>query len=145
MADTAALIVARTNNGSSIDLWEIESEKLGRHDKRHALLKQFAAGNGGDPLKVAQSIRPHLEHYLRAACPDHFRDGEMLREFRNRARTARQNGVPIISDAKFTELDQLVEYSNDYHHDTNPAADTTTINDAQLNQFVHRALRFVGI
>jgi wobble nucleotide-excising tRNase len=145
VADTAAITVGRGQNGSTIQLWDIESEKMGRHDKRHALLTAFHNSGAGDPLKVAQSIRPHLEHYLRAACPDKFRDGEMLRDFRNRARSARQLGSPIISDAKLNELDQLVEFSNDFHHDTNPAADTATINTTQLNHFVGRALAFVAV
>jgi wobble nucleotide-excising tRNase len=145
VTDTTALCVGRTGDGSTIQEWEIESEKMGRHDKRHALLSLFANTGDGDPLKVAQSTRPHLERYLRVACPDKFKDGEMLREFRNRARAARQAGTPIMTDAKFTELDQLVEFSNDFHHDTNPAADTATINDTQLRQYVKRTLAFVAV
>jgi wobble nucleotide-excising tRNase len=145
VTDTTALCVGRATNGSIINEWDIESEKLARHDKRHALLMQFDSGGVGDPLKVAQSIRPHLEHFLRVACPDKFRDGEMLREFRNRARTAKQNGTPFMSDSKFTELDQLVEFSNEFHHETNLAADTALINDAELRQYVKRTLSFVGV
>jgi wobble nucleotide-excising tRNase len=145
VTDTTALCVGRGTTGSTIQEWEIESEKLGRHDKRHALLIQFNTTGRGDSLKVAQSIRPHLEHYLRVACPDQFRDGEMLRDFRNRARSARQGGTPIISENKFTELDQIVEYSNDFLHDTNPALDTVTINDTQLQTFVRRTLAFVSV
>jgi hypothetical protein len=145
VTDTAALCVGRGTSGSTISAWDVESEKLGRHDKRHALLLEFDANGLGDPLKVAQSIRPHLEHYLRVACPDKFRHGEMLRDFRNRARSARQAGAPIITDAKFNELDQLVEFSNDFHHDTNPAADTATVNLTQLQNFVRRTLAFVGV
>jgi hypothetical protein len=42
-------------------------------------------------------------------------------------------------------LDQLVEFSNDFHHDTNPAADTATINQTQLQHFVRRTLAFVAV
>jgi len=84
-------------------------------------------------------------YYLRVACPDKFRDGEILRDFRNRARTARQAAAPIITDAKFTELDQLVEFSNDFHHDTNPAADTAALYKTQLQTFVGRTLAFVTV
>ena len=145
ISDTTALCIGRGSNGSIIDMWDIESDKLGRHHKRHTLLSDFDACGLGDPLKVAQSIRPHLEHYLRVACPDKFRDGEMLRDFRNRARAAKQAGTPIVSDAKFNELDQLVEFSNDFHHDTNPDADSATINKTQLQQFVRRTLAFVAV
>lgn len=145
VTDTTALLVSRAANGSTIQEWDIESAKLGRHDKRHAALALFANTGDGDPMTIAQSIRPHLEKYLRVACPDKFKDGEMLRDFRNRARAAKQNGAPFMTDAKFTELDQLVEFSNDFHHDTNPAADAATINDTQLRNYVARALAFVSV
>ena len=89
--DTTSLCIGLAPGSSTICEWDIESEKLGRHDKRHALLMTFASSGSGDSMKVAQSIRPHLEHYLRVACPDKFKDGEMLREFRNRARSAMQS------------------------------------------------------
>ncbi len=145
VTDTTCLMVGRCTNGSTIAAWDIESEKLGSHDKRHALLADYVSNGTGDRLKVAQSIRPHLERYLRVACPDKFRDGEMLRDFRNRARAAQAAGTPIISAAKFTELDQLVEFSNDFHHDTNPAADAMTVTDGQLRSYVQRTLAFVDI
>ncbi|MCL4197724.1 MAG: AAA family ATPase [Phycisphaerales bacterium] len=145
VADTTCIVVGRWANGSTIAAWDIESEKLGRHDKRHALLAGYVRDGAGDRMKVAQSIRPHLERYLRIACPDKFKDGEMLRDFRNRARTARDSGAPIITDAKFTELDQLVEFSNDFHHDTNPAADAATVTDGQLRPYVERTLAFVAV
>lgn len=56
-----------------------------------------------------------------------------------------ENGDPIISGVKFTDLDQIVEYSNDFHHDTNPAFDTVVINDTQLQNFVRRTLAFISI
>ena len=58
--DTTALCVGRANNVSIIYEWKIECEKMGRHDKRHALLSQYENSGVGDALKVAQSIRPHL-------------------------------------------------------------------------------------
>ncbi len=143
--DTTSLCIGLAPGSSTICEWDIESEKLGRHDKRHALLMTFVSSGSGDSMKIAQSIRPHLEHYLRVACPDKFRDGEMLREFRNRARAAMQGGTPIISANKFKELDEIVEFSNQFHHDTNLAADTVTINNTELQQYVTRTLAFVAV
>lgn len=145
ITDTTTLHVRRAATGSTIEEWDIESEKMCRHDKRHALLTQFANGGGGDPMTVAQSIRLHLEHVLRALYPDKFRLGETLREFRNRARSASQNGNGFMTEAKLTEVGQIVDYSNDFHHDTNPAADTVVINDTQLRDYVIRTLRFVSL
>lgn len=145
VTDTAALVLARGPNGSAIDEWDVESEKIGRHDKRHLHLMKFERGEGGDPMQVAQSIRPHLERYLRVACPDKFKEGEMLRDFRNRARAAQQSGRPIISQAKLTELDRLVEFSNGFHHDTDADAGRAAINDAELRHYVQRTLAFVSV
>lgn len=69
----------------------------------------------------------------------------MLRGFRNRARTAMQNGTPIILPNKFKELDEIVEFSNQFHHNTNLAADTVTISDTELQQFVRRTLDFFAV
>jgi wobble nucleotide-excising tRNase len=143
--DTTSLCIGLAPGSSTICAWDIESEKLGRHDKRHALLMTFAAGRGADSMKVAQSIRPHLEHYLRVACPDKFKHGEMLRDFRNRANSAMRSGSPIISPNKFRELHEIVEFSNQFHHDTNLAADTVTINNTELQQYVTRTLAFVAV
>ncbi len=41
-----------------------------------------------------------------------------------------------------TELHDLVEYGNRFHHDTNPAYQTEVINDGELQGFVGRALAF---
>lgn len=143
ITNTSSLHVRRSTSGSTIEEWDINSEKMCRHDRRHELLRQFANG-AGDPLNVAQSIRPHLEQVLRAVYPNEFRSGETLREFRNRARVANQNGNGFLTEPKLTELGHIVDYSNDFHHDTNPAADAVVINDTQLLNFVQRTLRFVS-
>jgi hypothetical protein len=40
------------------------------------------------------------------------------------------------------ELNDLREYANSFHHDTNPAWETEAINDAELQNFVRRTLAF---
>jgi hypothetical protein len=45
--------------------------------------------------------------------------------------------------AVLTNLGHLVEYSNRFHHDTNPAWDTEHINDGELAGFVRQTLDFV--
>jgi hypothetical protein len=143
--DTACLVVGRGSSGSTIEAWDIESEKLGRHDKRHTMLLEYVNNGTGVRLQVAQNIRPHIERYLRVACPDKFRAGEMLRDFRNRARAARSGGTPIMSDQRFDQLDRIVNYTNDFHHDTGGTPETAVINDTELVTFVRLALDFVRV
>jgi len=74
--------------------------------------------------------------------PEHFPPGTLLGPFQDlcaqRVGTARQ-----ILDADDTrELGDLKEYANKFHHDTNAAWETETINDAELRGYVQRALSF---
>jgi hypothetical protein len=48
----------------------------------------------------------------------------------------------ILSQQDVQELCDLIEYANRFHHDTNPAWETETINDGELGGFVGRALKF---
>jgi hypothetical protein len=49
-----------------------------------------------------------------------------------------------MTPQKLADLDSLTEYSNRFHHDTNPAWDTEHINDAELLGFVRQTLTFVS-
>ena len=90
------------------------------------------ASNTGNTREVAQSIRPVLEGYLRMACPEFFPPGQLLGPFRGIAQQRAASGTPIIDATKLTELSNLTEYSNRFHHDTNPAWDSEHINDGEL-------------
>jgi len=50
----------------------------------------------------------------------------------------------ILPVADIAELRALKNYSNQFHHDTNPAYQTTAINDAELNDFANRVLLFAS-
>jgi hypothetical protein len=92
--------------------------------------------------EVARSIRPHLEAFLRVACPGHFPPGTLLRPFLNVCRQKLGTPQQILDTAATQELEELVEYANRFHHDTNPAWETEVINDGELRGYVDRALRF---
>lgn len=42
-----------------------------------------------------------------------------------------------------TELRNLMDYGNRFHHDTNPAWQTEIINDQELEGFIRRVLAFM--
>jgi len=144
LADTTAIWLDTAPSGSTIALWDIESERMDGHDKRHSLLTQFMGGCGVDREKVAKSIRPHIERYLRVACPGKLLSGELLGAFRNRARYAAIHRTPFMSATKLDEFDNLVELANDVLHVTESAADLPTINDTQLREYARRTLAFVS-
>lgn len=141
-ATRSALQLVRAGNGSTIRSWNVDQDSVTDHDRRHAILRQYLATGAPESREVARSIRLHLEAFLRVACPEHVPPGTLLGPFQHlcaqRVGTARQ-----ILDADATrELGDLKEYANKFHHDTNRAWETETINDAELRGYVQRTLSF---
>jgi hypothetical protein len=120
----------------------VAQDSITEHDRRHARLREFLASSTGDMREVAQSIRPHLEGFLRVACPERFMPGTLLGPFRNLCQQLRGTPQEILDQNAIQELDEIVEYANRFHHDTNPAWETEAINDGELRAFVERTLRF---
>src|SRR5262249_23934271 len=141
-ANSACLTVARDGQGSTLAAWSVTADSITEYDKRHARLREYVSSNTGNTREVAQCIRPVLESYLRVACPEHFSPGQLLGPFRAVAQQRAASGTPIIDSTKLTELGNLTEFSNRFHHDTNPAWDSEHINDSELLGFVRRALNF---
>ena len=83
-----------------------------------------------------------LEAFLRVAHPEHFPPATLIGPFRDLCRQRVGTQQEILSQELVTELHDLVEYANRFHHDTNPAYQTEIINDGELQGFVRRALMF---
>jgi wobble nucleotide-excising tRNase len=138
----AALEVARDPAGSTVRAWDVGQDSITEHDRRHARLRDYLSSGTGDMREVARSIRPHLEAFLRVALPEQFPPGTLLGPFLNACRQRLGTPQQILGDRATEELDELVEYANRFHHDTNPAWETEAINDGELRGFIDRALRF---
>jgi wobble nucleotide-excising tRNase len=139
----SALEIVREGNGSTIRSWNVEEDSITEHDRRDERLRRFLELGEGDPREIARSIRPHLEAYLRVAYPEHFPPGRMLGQFVGLCRQRVGGSDEILDEAATQELDELKEYANRFHHDTNPAWETEQINDTELKSFVERTLRFI--
>lgn len=137
-----ALEIARDGAGSTLRPWDVEQDSVTEHDRRHGRLRAYVASGDGDQREVAKSIRLHLEAFLRVARPEHLPPGTLLGLFLRRCRQSVGQGGEILDAATTRELGELVEYANRFHHDTNPAWETEAINDAELRNFVERALAF---
>ncbi|HOF89553.1 MAG TPA: hypothetical protein PLZ36_15845, partial [Armatimonadota bacterium] len=92
---------------------------------------------------VAEAIRPLLEGYLRVAYPSHCKPGTLLGKFLVRASNEAAANRQFISPQACAELDELRLYANQFHHDTNPAWQTQSIDPGELETFVRRTLEFV--
>ena len=147
-ADRNASIALRINRaavGSEIALWDVRSDSISEHDKRHELVRAYL--QVADPARereVAQALRPILESFMRVAYPEHFPPGTLLGPFIGicEQRVGGPNG--ILSAADIAELRSLLNYGNRFHHDTNPAWQTAAINDAELSDFAQRTLIFAS-
>ncbi len=142
-AATKAIEVKRAPVGSTIEEWNVKDDSVTEYDKRHARLRDFVDTNTGSPRETAEAIRPVLEGYLRVACAADFPSGTLLGPFRQLAKNRALSGTSIVGPTKLTELESLIEYGNKFHHDTNPAWDTESINDGELHGFAKRTLDFV--
>lgn len=138
----AALQVVRDTVGSTIKAWDVNQDCITEHDRRHMSLREYLKNNTGNPREVAQAIRPTLEAFLRVACPEHFPPETLLGNFRHMCRQRACTTQEILNTQATQELHDLVEYANKFHHDTNPAWETVTINDGELQGFVRRTLEF---
>ena len=137
-----ALEIARGPAGSTLREWRVDEDSLTEHDRRHSRLRDYVAGGDCDHREIAQSIRPHLEAFLRVARPEEFPPGKLLGPFLGLCRRRLDKPSEILSRDPMQELSGLVEYANRFHHDTNPAWETEEINDAELQSFVERTLTF---
>jgi wobble nucleotide-excising tRNase len=141
--DISTLQIVRAPGGSSITTWDPITESLTNHDRFFAILIDYHDNNGGDPRRVAESIRYVLEGYLRAKFPNHFPPGSMLGKFVTLSRQHLGQTTEIINSAKTDELSLLVDYANKYHHETNHNWSMETINDGELRGFVKRTISFI--
>ena len=145
-AHCTTLEIVRGSSGSTIRGWDASSDALTQHDQRHDLLQSYLQNPAGThpPRDVAQSIRPHLEYFFRVVCPGHCPPGTRIGQFMDRCRQSVNGSDAILDTNVFNELESIVAFSNQFHHDTNREYTTATINDQQLYGFVQRTLRLTG-
>ena len=138
----AALEVGRDGAGSTLRPWDVNEDSITEHDRRHANLRDYLVTSTPNNREVARAIRPVLEAFCRVAYPEHFPPGALLGPFRNLCRQKIGTLQQILDANDTEELTNLLEYASRFHHDTNPAWETETINDAELVDFVRRTLAF---
>ena len=78
--ECSGLEIVQAGKQSNIVAWDISEDAVTEHDRRHTLLKEFAELGSGDHREVAISIRPHLEGFLRVACPAEFPPKRLLNQ-----------------------------------------------------------------
>lgn len=128
---------------SDIVSWDVSRDMITENDKRRELINDYiSTADATKQREVATALRPVLEAYFRVAYSEVFPPGTLLGPFHGRCVTAISNGFPILTQADLTELGRLKDYSNKFHHDTNPAYATELINDQELLDHCLRTIAF---
>lgn len=143
VADRAAVEIARDGLGSILQPWNVNQDCITEHDRRHSKLREYLASSTPNNLEVVRSIRPSLEAFLRVAFPEHFIPGTLLGPFRALCEQRVNTPLQILNAADTRELRDLIDYANQFHHDSIALGDTVVINDGELLDFVRRALDFM--
>jgi wobble nucleotide-excising tRNase len=143
-AGRAAINIVRDGQGSTIAAWDVGSEATTEYDRRHTLVREFLASGKGNPRSVAEAIRPVLEGFVRVARPEHFPPNSLLGPFLGICDQHVGKATQIFARGEIDELRAILEYANRFHHDTNAAWETETVNDGELRGFAERAMAFIG-
>jgi wobble nucleotide-excising tRNase len=145
-ADTAtrsAIKLDRDGAGSTLAVWDVNQDSITEHDRRHRLVREYLrTRNAAEERAVASALRPILESYVRVAYPDVFPPGSLLGPFIGLCEQRLGTPNEILSATDIAELRDLLDYANLFHHDTNPAWQTVTINDGELTHFCQRVVAF---
>ena len=142
---TTSIRINRAGGGSEISVWDVRNDSISEHDKRHELVRAYLQAADPDrERQVAEALRPILEAFMRVAFPEYFPPGTLLGQFIGLCEPRLGRANEILSAGKFGELRALVDYTNQFHHDTNPAWQTAVINDAELSDFADRTVHFAS-
>ena len=138
------LEIARNGNESTIRHWDASQDSITEHDQRFCVLQGYAVNQSGATKEIAAAIRFYLEGYFRAVCPGHYPPGKLLGQFAQECKHKLGGADELINQKTIAELEDILEYANRFHHDTNPAWQSESINLAELLGFVNRTLSLAG-
>jgi wobble nucleotide-excising tRNase len=142
-ADRKTLALVRVGEeDTTITEWDIERAVQAPYRRDIDTLLRYFSDGEDDPRNVVQKIRPVLEAYCRYVCPTQFGEQDMMGTMVAAIRAA--GGAhplhPIVDD-----LDEVNLYSRRYHHPETGRLTAEPIDDAELQGYVRRTLKLVGI
>jgi wobble nucleotide-excising tRNase len=138
----ASLTLADAGGGSQPIAWDIVRETQADYFERFRVIREFAETTAGDPARVAFSLRVLLEGNLRMRFPDEFPEGEWLGDFTRRLKASKPGDSLHGLFPKLQELEDLKDFSKQFHHDQNPLAATVKPAEAALQAYCNRVLSF---
>lgn len=143
-AQCTTIQIVQDGQGSSLAVWDAKADAITEYDRNHALLREYNSNGSGVARDVARAIRPVLECFMRVSRPANFLPGASLGNgFLSECMQRVGRTDEIFDAARIQELREILEYGHRFHHETNPAWQTETINRGELGGFVSRTLNFV--
>lgn len=131
------------NNYTDFAALDIDKECESIYSRHHRLLNEFGAGKSGDSTSAAKAIRPMLEGYLHRRFPGLVPKDRLFGEVVVLIRDSVAPSPLCHAKNLVDELNEINDYAGQFHHDTNPGADSVSITAAELKTFVDRALTLV--
>ncbi|HWK69542.1 MAG TPA: AAA family ATPase [Burkholderiaceae bacterium] len=147
-ADQAAQIsqfrlAPAANDYTSFDSFDIDKECESAYFQHHRVLNEFRNGSLADSRSVAKAVRPMLEGYLHRRFPGLVPKSLLFGQVVVQIRDALAPSPLVHAQNLVAELNEINEYVGQFHHDSNPGADTVVVVAPELNTYVTRALHVV--
>jgi wobble nucleotide-excising tRNase len=123
--------------------FDVDKECESVYFQHHRVLNDFTAGKTVDAQAVAKAIRPMLEGYLHRRFPGLIQKSLMFGQVVSNIQDAPMSSPLSHAKNLVLELNEINEYAGQFHHDTNPDADSMTVVVSELKTYVDRSLGLV--
>jgi wobble nucleotide-excising tRNase len=135
------LCIIHEDVSNKITEWDIQETTKNSLIKNFELLNNYVSGMDCDKNLVAKTIRIYLEGYLKIKYPLEFRSKEWTGNFIEKIRNSKKGDS--LFHLKGEPLDELIavnDYAKKFHHDQNQNPASYEVVEAELKQYVSRAL-----
>jgi wobble nucleotide-excising tRNase len=139
---TALTIADNRAQGSKLLPVDLEKATQGRTATDIDDLQTYLTSGAGNVLDIVRKMRVVLETYCRTTYPASFAAEDWLGDI---VRKIREGGSNHPAQALYDELDQLNDYTKQYHHGENvDDATPDQIDPTELTGYVRRTLKIVN-
>jgi hypothetical protein len=136
------LIADQRAQGSKLLPADLEKATQGRTATDIDDLQTFLTTGAGNVLDIIRKMRVVLETYCRTTYPSSFIAEDWLGDIVGKIR---DGGTAHPAHALYDELDQLNDYTKQYHHGEDESDGTPDLIDStELTGYVRRALKIVN-
>ncbi len=132
-----------TGNYSVFGSLDLDQKCASSYVRHHRMVQSYVDGAySGDPRDLAKAIRPMLEGYLHLRFPGLIDPGLQFGQII--LRSGEDPASPLFQlQGKVSEYNEVNSYVGNFHHETNPSADSIQVDDTELHSYAKRALALI--